>query len=95
MSPRYTVEFKKEAVALLKQDDRSVLEVAEALGVSETSLYRWLDLYGEGTAQPLPNEDALRIRELEREVRELRRANHILKTSAAFFAAELDRPTSK
>ncbi|EKA60043.1 transposase IS3/IS911 family protein [Janibacter hoylei PVAS-1] len=33
--------------------------------------------------------------ELEREVRELRRANHILKTASAFFAAELDRPTSR
>ena len=39
--------------------------------------------------------DAERIAELERENRELRRANHILKTASAFFAAELDRPTSK
>ena len=36
-----------------------------------------------------------RIAELEQEVRELRRANHILKTASAFFAAELDRPTSR
>jgi transposase len=37
-------------------------------------------------------DDAQRVAELEREVRELRRANEILKTSAAFFAAaELDR----
>ena len=36
--------------------------------------------------------DALRIKELEREVKELRRANDILKTASAFFAqAELDR----
>lgn len=39
--------------------------------------------------------DADRISQLEQENRELRRANHILKTSAAFFAAELDRPTSR
>ncbi len=32
---------------------------------------------------------------LEQENRELRRANHILKTASAFFAAELDRPTSR
>jgi transposase-like protein len=36
--------------------------------------------------------DAARIDELEREVRELRRANAILKSASAFFAAELDRP---
>ena len=88
MSPRYTVEFKKESVALLKQDDRSVLEVAEALGVSETSLYRWLDLYGEGTAQPLPNEDALRIRELEREVRKLKEERDILKKAIKSFVLD-------
>ena len=88
MSPRYTVEFKKEAVALLRQDDRSVLEVAQALGVSETSLYRWLDLYGEGTAQPLPHEDALRIRELEREVRKLKEERDILKKAIKSFVLD-------
>ena len=88
MSPRDTVEFKKEAVALLRQDDRSVLEVAQALGVSETSLYRWLDLYGEGTAQPLPNEDALRIRELEREVRKLKEERDILKKAIKSFVLD-------
>lgn len=41
------------------------------------------------------SEETARLAELEREVRELRRANHILKTSAAFFAAELDRPTCR
>ena len=39
--------------------------------------------------------EAQRIAKLEQEVRELRRANHILKTSAAFFAAELDHPTNR
>ena len=37
----------------------------------------------------------LRIRQLERENRELRRANEILKTASAFFAAELDRPETR
>jgi transposase len=36
--------------------------------------------------------DNARVRELEREVRELRRSNAILRTASAFFAAELDRP---
>ncbi len=39
--------------------------------------------------------DGQRLTDLERENRELRRANHILRTASAFFAAELDRPTSK
>jgi transposase len=37
--------------------------------------------------------DAERLAVLEREVRELRRANQILKSAASFFAAELDRPS--
>jgi transposase len=45
-----------------------------------------------GEAPGTTTADAERIRELEREVRELRRANEILKTASAFFAAaELDR----
>jgi transposase len=39
------------------------------------------------------SDDAARLAELEREVRELRRANTILKQASAFFAAELDRPS--
>jgi transposase len=38
---------------------------------------------------------ATRVAELERENRELRRANAILKTASAFFAAELDRPSTR
>lgn len=46
----------------------------------------------DGLRPGITTEDQARITELEREVRELRRANEILKTSAAFFAAaELDR----
>ena len=38
-------------------------------------------------------DEARRIKELEKEVRELRRANAILRSASAFFAAELDRPS--
>jgi transposase-like protein len=41
----------------------------------------------------ISTETAARVAELEREVRELRRANAILKSASAFFAAELDRPS--
>ena len=45
-----------------------------------------------GRQPGVTTEDKTRIAELEREVRELRRANAILKSASAFFAAELDRP---
>jgi transposase len=43
----------------------------------------------------LPTAERQRIAELEREVRELRRANEILKAASAYFAAELDRPRTR
>lgn len=49
----------------------------------------------EGTRPGRSTTDAEHIAELEREVRELRRANAILRSGSAFFAAELDRPQSR
>ena len=46
-----------------------------------------------GTRTGTTTADAVRLAELEREVRELRRANAILRSASAFFAAELDRPS--
>jgi transposase len=46
-----------------------------------------------GRRPGLSSEDAARIAELERENRELRRANAILRSAASFFAAEIDRPS--
>jgi len=47
----------------------------------------------EGHRPGTTTDDATRLAELESEVRELRRANAILKSASAFFAAELDRPS--
>jgi transposase len=47
----------------------------------------------EGVRPGTTSAEAARIAELERENRELRRANQILKSAASFFAAELDRPS--
>ena len=47
----------------------------------------------QGTRPVTTTSDTERIKELEKEVRELRRANAILKSASAFFAAELDRPS--
>lgn len=48
-----------------------------------------------GDVPGVTTDDGRRIAELEREVRELRRANAILKSASAFFAAELNRPSSR
>jgi len=72
----------------------AIKRVADQLGVHPEALRTWVrqaEIDG-GQRVGTSTDDATRIGELEREVRELRRANEILRTSAAFFAAaELDR----
>lgn len=72
----------------------AVPRIAEQLGMHPETLRNWVrqaEIDG-GVRPGTTTDDAARLVELEREVRELRRANEILKTSAAFFAAaELDR----
>jgi len=75
----------------------AIARVAEQLGMHPETLRNWVrqaEVDG-GSRAGTTTSDAERLAQLERENRELRRANHILRTASAFFAAELDRPTSK
>jgi transposase len=68
--------------------------IGEQLGINPETLRGWVAQaeIDAGTRPGMTTSDAQRIAELEKEVRELRRANAILKSASAFFAAELDRP---
>ncbi|WP_078968986.1 transposase [Streptomyces cyaneogriseus] len=68
--------------------------IANQLDVHPEALRGWVKRaeVDEGTVPGTTSTDAARIAELEREVKELRRARAILKSALAFFAAELDRP---
>lgn len=72
----------------------AVRRIADQLGVHPEALRTWVKRAetDEGLRPGTSSEDAARIAELERENRELKRANAILKSASAFFAAELDRP---
>jgi transposase len=68
--------------------------VGDQLGINPETLRNWVGQaeIDEGHRPGVTTEEAKRIAELEREVKELRRANEILRTASAFFAAaELDR----
>ena len=71
--------------------------VADQLGINRETLRRWVIEQDVETGErfALTQAERSRIRELERENRELKRANEILKTAAAFFGAELDRQHKK
>ncbi len=99
---RYTPEEKQQAVRLVRELRRElgtsqgcIERVARQLGYGVESVRGWVkqaDIDG-GERAGTTSADAERIRRLEQENRELRRANEILKKAAAYFAqAELDRP---
>jgi transposase len=101
---KYPPEIKERAVRMLlewrRERDRTdggFEDVAAKLGVHPESVRNWLKIrqVDAGERPGVTTEDRQRIIELEREVRELRRANEILKSASAFFAAELDRPSKK
>ena len=71
---------------------KAIQSIAEKLKVNHESLRIWVRKAETDTgARPgLTTDERAKMKELEREVRELRRANEILKAASAFFARELD-----
>ena len=97
---RYPPELRERAVRLVvettaERGERhgAVTTVARQLGIGSESLRLWVRQaeVDRGQRSGLTSEERERLRSLERENRELRRANEILKSAAAFFGAELDR----
>ena len=78
---------------------RSCGQVGEQLGIPGATVRNWIRNGVGGSKAPravvVTDDPTARIAELEKENRELRRANAILKSASAFFAAELDRPLTR
>ena len=98
---RYTSPEKENAVRLVRlrreetgEGHGSVKAVADQLGFGVESVRSWVKQadIDDGVKPGTTTAEAERIKALEQELKELRRANAILKSASAFFAAELDRP---
>jgi transposase-like protein len=88
---KFTPEFKDEAVKLVIDTSRPIAEVAREIGVNEGTLGNWVNRYRVDHADeepPLAISERARLRELERENRELRMKSEFLGKAAAFFAQE-------
>src|SRR5215207_7467488 len=105
---RYPPEVRERAVRMVLelreqtgQRTGTVARVAQQLGINKETLRNWVGQaeveveVDDGQRPGIPTAERQRIAELERENRELRRANEILKTASAFFAAELDRTRTR
>jgi transposase len=87
---RYTSEFKAEAVELVRRDTRSIAQLASDLGVSEQSLYRWvqratIDEKADPSG-PLTTAERAELASLRRRLREVEMERDFLKKTAAYFA---------
>jgi transposase len=88
---KFTPEFKDEAVKMVIESSRPIAEVAREIQVNEGTLGSWVNLYRVEHVDeepPLSISERARLRELEREVRELRMKSEFLGKAAAFFAQE-------
>ena len=90
---KYPDELRERAVRLVFDSGRPIAQVAKDLGVHREALRLWVR---QAEADAGSRDDRLttaereRLKELEREVRDLRKANEILKAASVFFAKELD-----
>jgi transposase len=101
---KFSDELRERATRMaveLRRDPETrgtaIRRVSEQLGMHPETLRNWVrQAEVDGGVRPgTTTSDVQRLAELEQENRELRRANHILRTASAFFAAELDRPTNR
>ena len=102
---RYSPEYRERAVRMLQeqQDQHSsqwaaIQSISAKVGCTAETLRNWVKQaeIDQGKRDGLSSSDRKRLKELERENRELRQANEILRKASAFFAqAELDRRPKK
>jgi len=100
-SPRYSAEVKERAVRLVKENLNeyesewaTIRSIAPKIGCTAETLRAWIRKQDQsyGMVNGINQSDQERLKALERENRELKRANDILRKASAYFAqAELDR----
>ncbi|PRY04594.1 transposase [Kineococcus rhizosphaerae] len=99
---KYPDELRERAIRMAIEARRdpatrtgAVKRIGGQLGINPDTLRNWVSQaeVDAGNRPGTTTTDAARLAELEKENRELRRANAILRSASAFFAAELDRPS--
>ena len=89
---RYTEEFKREAVRLVRESAHPVAQVARDLGIPDNVLYRWTAQHRQaeahGTTRAAQRTEAEELTRVKRELARVTQERDFLKRTAAFFAKE-------
>lgn len=104
MSKQYPREFRERAIRLVRESAgehetewATIQRVSSRLGVSAETVRKWVHQaeVNAGLRPDVTQSESAEIRRLKKENQELRRANDMLRTASAFFAAEPDCPTTR
>lgn len=87
-SKRYTDEFKIEAVKQVTERGHGIYSVAARLGITHTSLYKWIKHFGNGPVQEAITDQQAEINRLKAELQRVTEERDILKKATAYFAKE-------
>ena len=87
---KFSEEFKRDAVKLVRTSGKSIKQVADELGIYDSTMDNWVkqDRIDRGEREGLTSEDKARLRELEAENARLRMERDLLKRSVAFWVQE-------
>jgi transposase len=88
---KFSPEYRDEAVKMVLDGSRPIAQVARDLGLNEGTLGNWVNAHRRAHADeepPLTVSERARLRELEKEVRELKMEREFLGKAAAFFASK-------
>jgi transposase-like protein len=93
----FSPEYREEAVKMVIETSRPIARVARELGINEGTLGNWVAAYRRehaGEEPPLALSERARLRELERETRDLKMENDFLKKAAAYAGDRCQAPVA-
>ena len=87
---KFSVEFKRDAVEIVRSSDKSIAEVARELGIYDSSLGNWVrqDQIDRGERDGVSSDEQQELSELRRENSRLRMERELLKRAVAFWVKE-------
>lgn len=90
MPKAFPLEFRRDVVAVARQRQASLSQIAKDFGISESCVARWVQLADveDGVRPGVTQAESVELRELKRRNRLLEQENEILRRAAAFFARE-------